>query len=121
MVWWKLPAEDTESPVGRYVLGMRSAKDWANYGRWVELRGYLASSDRCAIDHTDPRAMDALGYRLGLNKKQLQAFVQLLLDAGAINKDEYADGFIVVDDVFEQWCAYENRKAINKANRNAKR
>lgn len=121
MVWWKLPAEDTESPVGRYILGMRSAKDWANYGRWVELRGYLASSDKCFIYHNDPRAMDALGYRLGLTKKQLQSFVQLLLDAGAINRDEYADGYIVVDDVYEQWCAYENRKATNKANRNAKR
>lgn len=100
---------------------MRTARDWANYGRWVELRGYLASSDRCIIDHTDPRAMDALGYRLGLTKKQLQSFVQLLLDAGGLNKDEYEAGYIVVDDVFEQWCAYENRKAINKANRNANR
>lgn len=116
MVWWKVRADDADTPEGRYILGRRTAKDWANYGRWVTLRGYLTGCPSAAIDHRDKRAMDALGCELGLSKKQLAEFVSLLLDAGAINQEEYEDGFIVCDDVSRQWAKYQNRSAVNTVN-----
>lgn len=116
MTWWKVRADDADTPEGRYILGRRSAKDWANYGRWVALRGYLTSCERAVIDHTDRRAMDALGCQLGLGKKQLGEFVQLLLDAKAIDSEEYANGFIMVDDVMRQWTKYQTRSAANQIN-----
>lgn len=117
MLWWKLAANDTNTPAGQYILGRRTAKDWANYGRWVDFRGYLSQQDSCVIDRKDQRAMDALGYRLGLSRKQLTEFVSLLQAAGALSKDAFDEGWLSVDDVFNQWQAYMNRKAVNTANR----
>ena len=71
----------------------------------------------CVIDRKDQRAMDALGYRLGLSRKQLTEFVSLLQAAGALNKDAFDEGWLLVDDVYNQWQAYMNRKAVNTANR----
>lgn len=116
MVWWKVRTDDADTPEGRYLLGRRTAKDWANYGRWVALRGFLTACNSAAIDHRDARAMDALGCQLGLSKKQLADFVKLLLDAGAINREEYEAGFIVCDDVTRQWAKYQNRSAVNTIN-----
>lgn len=116
MVWWKVRADDADTPEGRYILGRRSAKDWANYGRWIALRGYLTGCPAAGVDRTDQRAMDALGCQLGLSRKQLGEFVQLLLDARAINPEDYESGFIVVDDVARQWQAYQNRSAVNTVN-----
>lgn len=116
MVWWKIRADDTGTPEGRYTLGRRTDKDWANYGRWVALRGYLTDCKSSAIDHRDKRAMDALGCELGLSEKKLAEFVSLLLDAGAINREEYEAGFIVIDDISRQWAKYQNRSAVNTIN-----
>lgn len=94
--WFRISARDYESPVGSYLIGDGREAGWAEYGRWVALRGILLETPGAAIDISDERAANALARRLGTDANGLFDMCCHLAAMGAIMPADW-DRLVVVD------------------------
>ena len=115
--WIRVSTHDMTSPAGRYVLGARTAKDWANYGRWFALQQILASMPGSALDVSAPERLKSLAYDLSMTAGACSAWLDLLAAGGAIDTEAYQTRRIVcVPDIINAVVSYQSRVATNRRN-----
>ena len=64
--WLRVSTADMTSPEGRYILGGKSTKEWADYGRYFALLQLMASSPEGTIDVSDARRLKSLAVELSM-------------------------------------------------------
>lgn len=115
--WIRVSTHDMTSPAGRFVLGARTAKDWANYGRWFALQQLLATMPDSFIDVSSPQRLKSLAHDLTMTPKACAEWLSVLSEGGAIDTEAYETRRIVcVPDIFNAVSSYQSRVRVNRAN-----
>lgn len=114
--WLRVNTCDMVSLEGRYILGGKSTREWADYGRWFALLQLMARSSDGCIDVGDPRRLKSLAADLALSPKACRDWLAVLVEGGAIDRDNYEQGRIFVADVFNAVQAYNAQVRANKRN-----
>ena len=104
------------SQEGRYILGGKSAKEWADYGRWFALLQLMARTQEGYIDVSDPRRLKSLAVDLALTPKACRDWLGVLVDGGAIEQESYDVGRVLVPDVYNSVQSYKSQVRANKRN-----
>lgn len=115
--WIRVSTSDMTSQEGRYILGGKSQREWADYGRWFALIQLMARDSNGFIDVSDPRRLKSLAVDLALTPKACRDWLGVLVDGGAIDREAYeARGWICVADVYNAVQSYQTQTRANKRN-----
>lgn len=115
--WIRVSTHDMTSPAGRYILGARTARDWANYGRWFALQQILAGVPDSVLDVGTPQMLKSLAHELAMTPKACAEWLEVLSDGGAIDTEAYRDKRMVfVPDIYATVTSYQSRVKVNRAN-----
>lgn len=104
--WWRIASRDHESPTGSYLIGDGREAGWAEYGRWVALRGILLETPGACVDISDERAANALARRLGTDANGLFDLCCHLAAMGAIMPDDWDRMEVCVADIWNVQNSY---------------
>lgn len=116
--WIRLRTNDVDTPAGRYILAGGSTADWANYGRLLALRQFLATTPGAAIDVSDQRMLGSLARQLGMSARSCRSWLQALAECDAIDREMLEERGLVFDgDVYEAQLSYQSRCSTNAKNR----
>lgn len=115
--WIRVSTYDMTSPEGRYILGGKSAREWADYGRWFALLQLMARTTEGYIDVSDPRRLKSLATDLALTPKACGDWIGVLVEGGAVEREAYEEkGWICVADVYNAVQSYKCQVRANKRN-----
>lgn len=115
--WIRVSTHDMTSPAGRTILGARTTRDWANYGRWFALQQILASVPDSALDVSTPARLKSLAYDLAMTPKACSEWLGVLSEGGAIDTEAYESRRLVfVPDIYGAVTSYQSRVKVNRAN-----
>lgn len=120
--WIRVSTHDMTSSAGRYILGARTQKDWANYGRWFALMQLLASTPESVIDVSTPQRLKSIAHELAMTPKACEEWLGTLSESGAIDTEAYdAKRLLFVPDVYDAVQSYQTRVRVNRQNAKGKR
>ena len=115
--WIRMSTHDMESPTGSYVLGGKSEKEWAAYGREKGLEQLCARTPDGYIDVSDERRLKSLAYSLAMTPAACKKWLSVLVDGGVIDRESYEScGWVLVVDVYNSVQSYQTRVRANKRN-----
>lgn len=116
--WVRLRTDEYHQPEGRYVIGAKtSTSGWADYGRWQALKQILATTPGAVVRVGDKRELAWLAAELGFaSGPKLMAFLSVLADAGAIDRECLDRGEVFDVAVYEHQQAYQSRARVNRKN-----
>jgi hypothetical protein len=115
--WIRVSTHDMTSSAGRYILGARTARDWANYGRWFALQQILAGVPESVLDVSAPQRLKSLAHELAMTPKACSDWLAVLSEGGAIDSEAYeSKGLVFVPDVYDAVTSYQSRVKVNRAN-----
>lgn len=115
--WIRVSTTDMTSSEGRYILGGKSAKEWADYGRYFALIQLVARSPQGFIDVSDPRRLKSLAVDLAMTPKACKDWIDMLLTGGVIERESYERmGWICIVDVYNAVQSYQAQVRANKRN-----
>ena len=115
--WVKVSTFDMATNGGRYILGGKSAKEWADYGRWFALIQLCARSPEGWIDVSDQRRMRSLASDLGMTPKACRDWLDMLGAGGAIDPEIYETKHqVFVPAAWNAVQAYQPQAKVNRAN-----
>ena len=115
--WIRVSTSDMTSAEGRYILGGKSSREWADYGRWFALLQLVARSPEGLIDVSDQRRLKSLAVDLALTPKACKDWLGVLVDGGAIEREAYeARGWICIPCVFNDVQSYKSQVRVNRLN-----
>ena len=102
---------------GRYILGGKSAKEWADYGRWFALIQLCARTPEGYIDVSDERRMKSLALDLSMTPANCKKWLGVLVDSGALDRESYESrGWVLIVDVYNAVQSYHIQVRANKRN-----
>lgn len=107
--WYKIGARDHESPEGSYLIGDGREAGWADYGRWVALRGILLSTPGACIDISDGRQAASLARRLGTDANGLFDLCSALANIGAILWADWERMQVCIPEIWNVQNSYEEK------------
>lgn len=114
--WYKIRVDDHETPEGSYLIGDGREGGWADYGRWVALRGILMRTPGAAIDLTDQRAANALARRLDMTPDELFEMCCALATMGAIMPEDWDRMVVCEPQIWNVQNSYEAKCRKLRAN-----
>lgn len=115
--WIRVSTLDMTSPEGRYILGGKSVREWADYGRWFALLQLVARSPEGYIDVADARRLKSLAADLAMTTKACREWLAVLVEGGAIDSEMYEQrSWVCVTDVFDAVQSYKVQVRVNKRN-----
>ena len=114
--WIRVNSDDMTSEEGRYILGGKSAKEWADYGRYFALIQLLARSTGARIHIADERLLKSLSVDLGMAPKACKAWLDMLATSGVLNHLDYEQGYVTIDDVSRAVLDFQDTVRRNKRN-----
>jgi len=114
--WIRVNTSDMLSQEGRYILGGRTTKEWADYGRYFALLQLLARSPEARIYVEDERLLKSLSVDLNMTPKSCRAWLDDLDAIGVLNSNDYADGYVMIDDVTNAVSDYLSQVRRNREN-----
>ena len=115
--WIRVSTHDMTSSAGRYILGSRTAKEWADYGRWFALMQILAQMPESVIDVSEDARLKSLAYDLSMTAKACGEWLGRLSAAGAIDTECYEQRRVVcVPDILTAVSAYQTKVNVNRRN-----
>lgn len=120
--WMRVSTSDAQSETGRYILGGKTNKDWANYGRWQALLQLLHRSPGGCLDVSDPQRFRSLTQELfgaagTAAVKTCRLFLALLVDAGALDRESYEKkDWLTNNDAYEAYQSYQTQVRANRRN-----
>lgn len=113
--WIRVSTSDMFSQEGRYILGGRSNKEWADYGRWFALLQLLGRTADGYIDVSDPRRLKSLASDLAMQPKACKEWLAMLVEGGAVDREAYeTKGRVCVADVFDAVQSYKCQVRANR-------
>lgn len=114
--WVRYRSDDYDTSESGWLIGEGKQAGWADYGRWVAMRGILARTLGAAIDLGDARMAASVAKRLGTTARGLSALCDALCGLGAIDADEWGRRVLVVPDVLNAQIEYQARCRRNRDN-----
>ncbi len=115
--WIRVSTTNMTSAEGRYILGGKSAKEWADYGRYFALIQLIARSPQGYIDVSDERRLRSLAVDLALTPKACTTWLNVLLKGGVIDAESYEQaGRVCMPDVYNAVTAYQTQIRVNRKN-----
>ena len=115
--WIRVSTSDMTSAEGRYILGGKSQREWADYGRWFALLQLVARSPEGYIDVGDQRRLKSLAADLALTPKGCKEWLSVLVEGGAIDRDAFVSKcWICVPCVFNDVQAFRSQVRVNRIN-----
>ena len=115
--WIRVSTQDMTSMSGRYILGGKSAKEWADYGRWFALIQLCARTPDGYIDVSDERRMKSLALDLSMTPAACKKWLGVLVDSGALDRELYESrGWVLIVDVYNAVQSYHTQVRVNKRN-----
>lgn len=115
--WVRLSTSDMTSMAGRYILGGKGPKEWADYGRYIGLMQLMARTEEGYVDISDPRRLRSLSQDLGMTPKACREWIEMLIEGGAVERESYEQcGWVCVADVYNAVQSYRTKCRINKRN-----
>ena len=113
--WVRVSTHHMTSIAGRYVLGGKTAREWADYGRLWALTQLCACTTGGYIDAADTRRLASLAQDLGMAPKACRAWLAVLVEGGAIDREAWESrGWILVPDSFNAVQSYASQSRTNK-------
>ena len=113
--WVRVSTHHMTSIAGRYVLGGKTAREWADYGRLFALTQLCACTTEGYIDASDSRRLASLAQDLGMSAKACRSWIGVLVEGGAVDRDSWeSEGRILVPDAFNAVQAYATQSRTNK-------
>lgn len=115
--WIRLSTDNMTSIEGRYILGGKSNREWADYGRYIGLMQLIARTPEGFIDVSDERRLKSLSVDLAMTPKACKGWLEVLVDGGAIEREAYeAKRWVCIADVYNHVQAYQTQVRVNKRN-----
>ena len=115
--WIRVSTSNMTTVEGRYILGGRSAREFADYGRYFALIQLVARTPQGYIDVGDARRLKSLAADLGMTPKACRDWLAVLVEGGAIDAECYeARGWVFMPDVYNQVQSYQGQVAANRRN-----
>ena len=115
--WIRVSTTDMNSYEGRYILGGKSTKEWADYGRYFALIQLAARTPEGVIDVSDERRLKSLSVDLAMTPKACREWLGVLLEGGIIEREAYEDrGILCIVDVCNAVIAYQSQVSANRRN-----
>ena len=115
--WIQLDIHEHLHGVGRRIVGTKTAKEWADLGRYDVLKDLCALDERGYLDLSNPAEMRAIRDELRLSAKACGDLMDRLALAGAIDRDSWSEKSWVM--IAESWNArqrYESKCRANRSN-----
>lgn len=113
-VWVRMRTDDVETDAARHLLADGRQADWASYGRYCALRLRLSRSPGSVVDLGDEPMVRALARELCLSPRALRAWLDGLAACGGIDAEAWAEGRVLVYDIWQQGERYRERVELNR-------
>lgn len=114
--WIRVNSDDMTSEEGRYILGGKSTQEWADYGRYFALMQLLSRTTGARLNVGDPRLLKSLASDLGMTAKACVTWLDMLSTSGVLNPNDYAEGYVTIDDVTCAVLDFQDTVRRNKRN-----
>ena len=114
--WIRLSTDHHTSVGGRYILGGRSSKEFADYGRYMVLMQLAARTPTGVIDVADARRLKSLASDLGMTTGACRTWLDMLATSGEIDAECLEAGKVFIADVHEHVQSYQTQVRVNKRN-----
>lgn len=115
--WIQLDIHEHLHGVGRRIVGTKTAKEWADLGRYDVLKDLCALDERGYLDLSNPAELRAIRDELRLSANACLDFMDRLALAAAIDQDAWGEKSWVM--IAEAWNArqrYETKCRANRSN-----
>jgi len=115
--WIRVSTHDMTSIAGRYILGGKSVKEWADYGRYFALMQLIARTPGGYIDVSDDRRLRSLATDLAMSPKACRDWLSTLVEGSAIDRESYEVAKqVTITDVYNFVEAYQSKARANRRN-----
>ena len=114
--WIRVNTDDMTSAEGRYILGGKSSREWADYGRYFALMQILARSPEARLHVADERLLKSLAVDLGMTPRACTEWLEVLGTSGILNPVDYGQGYVTIDDVSRAVIDFQDTVRRNKRN-----
>lgn len=114
--WVRVSTIDMTTPAGRYILAGHNTASWADYGRYFALLQLVAREPDACIDIADDRRLKSLAAELNMTVKACRAWLDMLVESGAVERESYEAGLISIQDATNAARGYRETCARNRAN-----
>lgn len=115
--WIRVSTTDMTSTEGRYILGGKSTREWADYGRWFALMQLVARSPEGYLDVADARRLKSLAVDLAMTPKACTEWLEMLVEGGAVEREAYeVQKWVCVPDIWNAIQSYRMQVRANKRN-----
>lgn len=114
--WVRVSTIDSTTPAGRYILAGHDKAAWADYGRYFALLQLVAREADACMDVSDDRRMRSLAAELNMTVKACESWLDMLVEAGAVERESYERGLISIQDATNAARGYREQCARNRQN-----
>lgn len=111
--WIKIPAGEHNSTACMSLLGARTEKDLATFGRWCLLRSLIAATETGRIDLSDPGVLHSLSLNLSFTVEEFLELLSRLIELGFLTKEGNEVFNIDVENSIKDYASFVEKQREN--------